>query len=54
MPLKSNLPGRPAGNWAWRFRWEQLEGWRLERMAEWAEVYGRTPEGVPAGKAATP
>ncbi len=38
---RMNLPGRPAGNWAWRFRWEQLEGWRLERMAEWADVYGR-------------
>ena len=51
---RMNLPGRPAGNWAWRFRWEQLEGWRLERMAEWAGVYGRTPERVPAGEAATP
>jgi 4-alpha-glucanotransferase len=41
---RMNLPGRPAGNWAWRFRWEQLEGWRLERLAEWAETYGRVAE----------
>jgi len=40
---RMNLPGRPAGNWSWRFRWEQLESWRVERMAELAEVYGRAP-----------
>ncbi len=40
---RMNLPGRPAGNWAWRFRWDQLEDWRLARLAEWAEDYGRTP-----------
>ena len=43
---RMNLPGLPAGNWAWRFRWEQLEGWRLERLAEWAETYGRVAETV--------
>jgi len=41
---RMNLPGRPAGNWAWRFGWEQLEDWRLERLAEWAEAYGRSGE----------
>ena len=39
-----NLPGRPAGNWAWRVRWEQLEDWRLERLAEWTQAYGRSGE----------
>ena len=41
---RMNLPGRPTANWAWRFRWEQLEDWRLERLAEWAEDYGRALE----------
>jgi 4-alpha-glucanotransferase len=41
---RMNLPGRPAGNWAWRFRSSQLEAWRLERLAEWTETYGRWPE----------
>jgi 4-alpha-glucanotransferase len=41
---RMNHPGRAMGNWAWRFRREQLEDWRLDRLAEWAEVYGRVPQ----------
>ena len=39
-----NLPGRPSGNWTWRFRWEQVDDWRLDRLANWSDVYGRVPD----------
>ncbi len=41
---RMNLPGRPAGNWTWRFRQPELEEWRLDRLADWADAYGRVPE----------
>jgi 4-alpha-glucanotransferase len=40
---RMNLPGRPAGNWSWRFRWDELEPWRVERMGELSALYGRLP-----------
>lgn len=51
---RMNLPGRPTGNWAWRFKSWQLESWRLERLAEWAEAYGRVPEAEVTAPAPAP
>jgi 4-alpha-glucanotransferase len=38
---RMNLPGRPAGNWGWRFRPEMLTEGVLERLRDLTEVYGR-------------
>jgi len=46
---RMNLPGRPGGNWGWRFRDEDIADWRLERLAEMAELYGRADD-VPLGE----
>jgi len=40
---RMNLPGRPEGNWGWRFRWEDIEPWRWEMLKNCAELYGRAP-----------
>ncbi|HET7747321.1 MAG TPA: 4-alpha-glucanotransferase [Vicinamibacteria bacterium] len=40
---RMNLPGRPGGNWRWRFRWEQLTPEIRGRLRELVEIYGRTP-----------
>jgi 4-alpha-glucanotransferase len=41
---RMNLPGRPAGNWSWRFRADMLNPGLLDRLADLTEVYGRSPE----------
>ena len=38
---RMNVPGRPEGNWGWRFRWEQVPRGRVEWLAHLAELYGR-------------
>jgi 4-alpha-glucanotransferase len=38
---RMNLPGRTGGNWSWRFRGEQLTEAVRDRLAEYAEAYGR-------------
>jgi 4-alpha-glucanotransferase len=38
---RMNLPGKPDGNWAWRYREDQLRPEHAERLAELTEVYGR-------------
>lgn len=38
---RMNLPGRPTGNWAWRFTPDQLTSDLLDRLAELTELYGR-------------
>jgi 4-alpha-glucanotransferase len=38
---RMNLPGRPNGNWGWRFRREQLSDAVQERLKGLAETYGR-------------
>ena len=48
-----NTPGKPDGNWEWRYRAEQLEN--LDRnstayLREIAELYGRLPDEKPALK----
>lgn len=39
---RMNTPGRPAGNWSWRFQSSQLNAGVLARLAELTELYGRT------------
>ena len=49
---RMNLPGRPAGNWGWRYRAEMLGDWHRERLREMVELYGREPIGgaVPSSR----
>ncbi|MEW6272245.1 MAG: 4-alpha-glucanotransferase [Thermodesulfobacteriota bacterium] len=41
---RMNYPGRPSGNWQWRFRPGTITDWHVGRLAEMAELYGRAPE----------
>ena len=47
---RMNLPGRPSGNWAWRFTAGMLTEDLLERLAHLTEVYARCPS--PCGEEA--
>jgi 4-alpha-glucanotransferase len=38
---RMNWPGRPSGNWGWRFRQEMLTPQVRHRLAEMTELYGR-------------
>ncbi len=38
---RMNLPGRPAGNWGWRYTADQLTPWTLDRLGEMTTLYGR-------------
>ena len=38
---RMNFPGKPQGNWAWRFKAEQLNPWILDRLADLTQMYGR-------------
>jgi 4-alpha-glucanotransferase len=38
---RMNLPGRPSGNWCWRYTQSQLTESILERLGDMTELYGR-------------
>jgi len=38
---RMNLPGRPTGNWGWRYTVDQVTPWVLERLGEMTHLYGR-------------
>jgi 4-alpha-glucanotransferase len=38
---RMNFPGKPQGNWAWRFQANEFNPWVLDRLAEMTELYGR-------------
>ena len=38
---RMNLPGRPSGNWCWRFTQKRLTESIIERLADLTELYGR-------------
>lgn len=40
---RMNTPGKPQGNWSWRFRWEDVPGWLAPHLADLARLYGRVP-----------
>jgi 4-alpha-glucanotransferase len=41
---RMNTPGEVAGNWAWRFTWDQLRGEATERLRLLTELFGRNLE----------
>ena len=40
---RMNFPGRPSGNWGWRFTWDMLGDEHRDRLREMVELYGREP-----------
>jgi len=38
---RMNFPGRPQGNWGWRFQPQQVSPWILDRMADMTQMYRR-------------
>lgn len=40
---RMNLPGRPSGNWSWRFQEGMLTNAILDRLADLTELYSRGP-----------
>ena len=40
---RMNTPGTAAGNWSWRFAWEDVPYWLAPQLRELAELYGRVP-----------
>jgi 4-alpha-glucanotransferase len=44
---RMNLPGRPAGNWTWRFRWDELGPGHASWLRELAHLYGRRAVTIP-------
>jgi 4-alpha-glucanotransferase len=47
---RMNFPGKAEGNWAWRYRAEQLDGRVIDRLAEMTALYGRWNGPVPADR----
>lgn len=45
---RMNLPGRPDGNWTWRFQWPQLGAKERQKLADMTAVYGRWNGAIPA------
>ncbi len=45
---RMNTPGQPAGNWSWRFAWEDVPHWLAPQLQDLARVYGRLPGGPAA------
>lgn len=41
---RMNFPGRPSGNWEWRFSWKQVEQEQTLRLYEMSTESGRLPE----------
>ena len=45
---RMNTPGRPSGNWSWRYQEWQLNQGGLDRLADITQRYGRVPKKAPA------
>ena len=43
---RMNTPGTAAGNWTWRFTWDQLGYWLAPALEEMAVLYGRAGSGT--------
>ncbi len=39
---RMNTPGTSEGNWQWRFSWSQLSEEKIDRLAKWVRIYGRS------------
>jgi 4-alpha-glucanotransferase len=46
---RMNLPGRPAGNWRWRYASEQITDAIRDGLREMTRIYGRAAPGPAAG-----
>jgi 4-alpha-glucanotransferase len=42
---RMNRPGEAAGNWDWRFRWDEVAPEAASRLLELTELFGRAPAG---------
>lgn len=40
---RMNVPGKPDGNWRWRYSWEQVTSILVPRLRRLCELYGRIP-----------
>ncbi len=40
---RMNFPGRPGGNWTWRFTWDQVDGAMPAAYRQLCELYERPP-----------
>jgi 4-alpha-glucanotransferase len=38
---RMNTPGKPNGNWRWRFNWDQIDGGLASRLRHLCALYGR-------------
>jgi 4-alpha-glucanotransferase len=41
---RMNYPGKPSGNWGWRYQWENLNHELSDRLRHLTTVYGRAPK----------
>jgi 4-alpha-glucanotransferase len=41
---RMNTPGTTAGNWTWRFSFDQLNDQKTAQLVAWVRLYGRHPE----------
>lgn len=48
---RMNTPGSAAGNWSWRFAWEDVPYWLAPQLAELTRLYGRAPSSGPVDTA---
>jgi 4-alpha-glucanotransferase len=47
---RMNVPGRPSGNWTWRFRRDMFTDAHVHRLGDMVELYGREPRSPGAGE----
>jgi 4-alpha-glucanotransferase len=40
---RMNFPGRPSGNWTWRFTWDQINDDLINQYKEMTEIFERPP-----------
>lgn len=43
---RMNTPGKPAGNWTWRFTWDRVGYWLAPALDEMVVLYGRSGRGA--------
>ena len=51
---RMNLPGRPGGNWRWRFAADDLTDVARQRLRLYTQTYGRAQPPAPDPSPATP
>lgn len=39
---RMNIPGKPDGNWRWRFTWDQVDSGLTTRLCRLSKLYGRS------------